>query len=144
MASSKSGTKRSSSSASGRSRGGSSSASRSASSSRSTSRSSGPAKASNGNNTRARKTPAEPEKPTEVTFADYLHQFTKTRAFIPVSIILITVALVLIDMLIAWNKYDLFFKILGFELIILAIFVMFILIMGMSTTLPAKKEKEEE
>ncbi|MBO4636979.1 MAG: hypothetical protein J5685_07520 [Clostridiales bacterium] len=140
--------KRTNSNASGRSGSRSSSAGSSASRS-----ASGNGSRSRGTSSEAKKTsntgrktaPSEPEtNGSEVSFADYLHAFTKTKVFPPVIIILSTVAIVLLDLLFAWNKYDTFFKILGFELLFLAVIGMFIFILGMSTTVPQKKERDDE
>lgn len=62
-----------------------------------------------------------------VGFADYIHAFSKSRFFIPVVIILVITVIILLDLLFAFNNYDKFFKILGFELLITIVIGVFVL-----------------
>ena len=68
------------------------------------------------NNTKSR----QPQE-VEVGIGDYWHAFTKTKAFIPVLSIVIALLLFGIDLLVSWNGYELFFLLVGFELIAAAV-----------------------
>lgn len=74
------------------------------------------------------------------TFGDYFHAFTKTRAFVPVAAVVILTLLILIDLLIAWNNYDRFFKILGFELLIAGIIWVIGLVLSFGESTPSSGE----
>ena len=74
------------------------------------------------------------------TFADYFHAFTKTRAFIPIAVVVTLTVLVLLDMLIAWNNYDRFFKFLGFELLIAGIIWVIGLVLSFGESTPSSGE----
>ena len=56
-----------------------------------------------------------------VSFADLFHAFSKTKAFRFIVIILAIAAVFCIDLLVSMNSYDLFFTILGFEIITVAL-----------------------
>ncbi|MBR4495473.1 MAG: hypothetical protein K6A37_09265 [Saccharofermentans sp.] len=71
------------------------------------------------------------------TFADYFHAFSKTRAFVPVMSVLVITVLVLLDLLLAWNDYDRFFKILGFELLIVGIIWVIGLVLSFGESTPS-------
>ena len=116
---------------------GSDSSSRSSSGSRSTQ--------NTGNRARAQQKAQQPQETVnDVSFGDYLHAFTKTKAFRPTLVIVVSFFLILIDLLVAWNKYDLFFKILGFEILIVGVIWIFSLIMSMSTTVPQSRSRNED
>ncbi len=56
----------------------------------------------------------------EVGFGDYWHAFTKTKAFVPVMVIIVTAVLIGLDLLISWNSFEVFFVIVGVEIIVAA------------------------
>ena len=74
------------------------------------------------------------------TFIDYFHAFSKTRAFAPVAAVVILAVLILLDLLIAWNNYDRFFKILGFELLIAGIIWVIGLVLSFGESSPSSGE----
>jgi hypothetical protein len=107
------------------------------------------AKSSNGSrrNTSGRNSGRRPQsKQTEaVTFADYWHAFSRTRAFFPVMTILVIVLVVLIDLLVSWNSFDRFFLILGIELVVLAAAWIIGLVMSIGNEAqPAEFESDDE
>ncbi|MBO4459287.1 MAG: hypothetical protein J5778_01370 [Clostridiales bacterium] len=53
-----------------------------------------------------------------VGFGDYLHQFIKSKAFVPVITVLIIAVIIGLDFLFSLNDYNKFFTILGVELLI--------------------------
>ena len=61
------------------------------------------------------------QNPAAASFADWFHAFSKTRIFVPVAVVAVLVLLILLDLLLSWNNYDRFFKILGFELLLAGI-----------------------
>ena len=71
------------------------------------------------------------------TFMDYFHAFSKTRAFVPVASVVVITVLILLDMLFAWNDYDRFFKILGFELLIVGIIWVIGLVLSFGESTPS-------
>ena len=94
---------------------------------RTTRRSSSSSKAkTSSNNGRRKESPAVTDT---VTAGDYWHAFTGTRAFIPIITILATLVIVGIDLLISWNGFNLFFKLLGVQiLIVFAVWIIRILV----------------
>lgn len=69
------------------------------------------------NTSKRNKTTIEQEVPTKsVSFGDYFHAFSKTKVFKAILFVLITVAVLGLDLLISWNKYNLFFVLAGFEI----------------------------
>jgi len=60
-------------------------------------------------------------------FEDYFHAFSKSKFFIPVMTFVVITVIILLDLLFAWNNYDTFFKILGFEFLIAAVIGIFML-----------------
>lgn len=74
------------------------------------------------------------------TFIDYFHAFSKTRVFAPVAAVVILTVLILLDLLIAWNNYDRFFKILGFELLIAGIIWVIGLVLSFGESSPSSGE----
>lgn len=71
------------------------------------------------------------------TLADYFHAFSKTRFFAPVMTCVVVTILVLLDLLFAWNDYDRFFKILGFELLIVGIIWVIGLVLSFGESTPS-------
>ena len=72
---------------------------------------------------------------------DYFHAFTKSKFFAPVVAILIIVVVLGLVLLISWNNYDRFFKILGFEILITAIIL--VLRLALSSNKPDTKVNKE-
>ncbi len=70
---------------------------------------------SSSNASRSRKAPVKAEP--QVTYKDMFHRFSKTRFFRPVMTVLIILVLVLLDLLFSWNSYNVFFTLLGIELL---------------------------
>ncbi|MCR5593586.1 MAG: hypothetical protein K6F79_07560 [Saccharofermentans sp.] len=62
-----------------------------------------------------------PAKAPSSGIAEYFHAFSKTRIFVPVMTVVVMAVIILVDLLVSWNNYDRFFKILGFELLIAGI-----------------------
>ena len=71
------------------------------------------------------------------TFMDYFHAFSKTRAFVPVASVVVITVLILLDLLLAWNDYDRFFKIMGFELLIVGIIWVIGLVLSFGESTPS-------
>lgn len=68
--------------------------------------------------------------------ADYFHAFTKSRFFFPVTTVVVITVVILLDLLFAWNYYDRFFKILGFELLIFGIIWVIGLVLSFGESTP--------
>ena len=68
---------------------------------------------------------------------DYFHAFSKTRAFVPVASVVVITVLILLDLLLAWNDYDRFFKIMGFELLIVGIIWVIGLVLSFGESTPS-------
>ena len=79
----------------------------------------------------------------EVGFGDYWHEFTKTKVFLPIMVILVTAVLVGLDLLISWNSYERFFMFLGIELIIAASAWLIIMIYSIGSSRKSSGNKEE-
>lgn len=92
-----------------RSRSGSSSR---GSSKKSTSRSSSRSKTSRKTTTRS--TPVQ----TESGFSSAFSKFASSKAAKPLIFLAVVILVVGIDLLVSWNKYEMFFKILGVEILI--------------------------
>jgi len=56
---------------------------------------------------------------------------------VPVTSVVVITFLVLIDMLLAWNDYDRFFKIMGFELLIVGIIWVIGLVLSFGESTPS-------
>src|SRR5574344_204486 len=94
---------------------------------RTTRRSSSSSEAKTSSNKGRRK--VSPAVTATVTAGDYWPAFTGTRAFIPIITILATLVIVGIDLLISWNGFNLFFKLLGVQiLIVFAVWIIRILV----------------
>ncbi|MBP5181339.1 MAG: hypothetical protein J6127_08645 [Clostridiales bacterium] len=85
------------------------------------SRSTSGRKRSSSSSSRKRAPAKAPARAPSSGLADYFHAFSKTRFFAPIMSAVVIAVLILLDMLVAWNNYDRFFKILGFELLIAGI-----------------------
>ncbi len=72
--------------------------------------------------------------------ADYFHAFSKSRFFKPLITIVIVLAVIGLDLLISWNKYERFFGIVGIEIIIVAL----ILAIKLAMSTNKETEKKEE
>ena len=70
--------------------------------------------------------------------ADYFHAFSRSRFFKPVVTVLAILVVFGIDLLISLNHYDKFFKIMGIEIILVA--VILVIILAISTSRSGKKE----
>ncbi|SCW27163.1 hypothetical protein SAMN02910456_00202 [Ruminococcaceae bacterium YRB3002] len=66
-------------------------------------------------------TQAPRKEEVEVGFGDYWHAFSKTKAFVPVISVLVTLLLIGLDLLISWNGYRMFFLLVGIELLAAAV-----------------------
>ncbi len=69
-----------------------------------------------------------------IGFADHFHAFAKTRFFKFCIFILVFAAIIGLDLLISWNKFDTFFLIWGIEVIAAAVFYILSLIIGKNKT----------
>lgn len=76
---------------------------------------------SNSASSRAYENNLTQEQTKEPVFS--FRRFTKTVIFKPLLGALIITLIIFLDVLIAWNSFDIFFKIVGFEIIIVAIVV---------------------
>ncbi len=113
---------------------------RSSSGGRKNSSSSSARKTSGRASPRSSRSPSRSTVSDSPSFADWFHAFTKTRAFIPVASVAVITALVLIDLLLSWNNYDRFFKILGFELLIVGIIWVIGLVLSFGETAPSSED----
>ena len=57
----------------------------------------------------------------ESGFAGIINKFAASKAAMPVIFLGVVILIVGLDLLISWNKYEMFFKILGIELLIAAL-----------------------
>ncbi|MBO7426085.1 MAG: hypothetical protein J6U23_10430 [Clostridiales bacterium] len=91
------------------------------------------------------KTAAPKQAPKQVepksTAVDYFHAFSKSRFFKPVVAVLIVLVVIGLDLLISWNKYDRFFKILGIEILITA--VILVLKLALTSNKPDTKVNKD-
>jgi hypothetical protein len=71
------------------------------------------------------------------TAVDYYHAFSKTRFFVPVMTVVVLTVLILLDLLFSLNDYDRFFKILGFELLIVGIIWVIGLVLSFGESTPS-------
>lgn len=55
----------------------------------------------------------------------------------PVASVVVITLLILVDMLLAWNDYDRFFKIMGFELLIVGIIWVIGLVLSFGESTPS-------
>ena len=62
------------------------------------------------------RTPAQEES----GFAKVINKFAASKAAMPVIFLAVVILIVGLDLLISWNKFEMFFKILGIELLIAA------------------------
>ena len=95
-------------------------------------------KTSSSSSSRARS--KAPQPAPKSTFGDYFHAFRKTRFFAPIACVVVLTVLILLDLLIAWNHYDRFFKILGFELLIAGIIWVIGLVLSFGESTPSQGE----
>ncbi|MBR2523625.1 MAG: hypothetical protein IKE53_04210 [Clostridiales bacterium] len=77
----------------------------------------------------------------EVGFGDYWHAFTKTKVFVPIMTVVISVLLVGLDLLISWNDFSRFFLFLGIEIIAAAVVWLIMTIYSFGSE---KKNSDEE
>ena len=56
----------------------------------------------------------------ESGFAKVINKFAASKAAMPVIFLAVVILIVGLDLLISWNKFEMFFKILGIELLIAA------------------------
>ena len=81
------------------------------------------------------RTPAQEES----GFAKVINKFAASKAAMPVIFLAVVILIVGLDLLISWNKFEMFFKILGIELLIAA-FVWALMTMVFS----GKKNKDSD
>lgn len=81
------------------------------------------------------RTPAREES----GFAKVINKFAASKAAMPVIFLAVVILIVGLDLLISWNKFEMFFKILGIELLIAA-FVWALMTMVFS----GKKNKDSD
>ena len=75
----------------------------------------------------------------ESGFAGVINKFADSKAAMPVIFLGAVILIVGLDLLISWNKYEMFFKILGIELLIAA------LVWGVMTMVfSGKKNKDSD
>ena len=75
----------------------------------------------------------------ESGFAGVINKFAASKAAMPVIFLGAVILIVGLDLLISWNKYEMFFKILGIELLIAA------LVWGVMTMVnTGKKNKDSD
>ena len=75
----------------------------------------------------------------ESGFAGVINKFAASKAAMPVIFLGAVILIVGLDLLISWNKYEMFFKILGIELLIAA------LVWGVMTMVfSGKKNKDSD
>ncbi len=58
---------------------------------------------------------------TESAFSDGLQKFASSKAAMPLIFLASVILIIGLDLLVSWNKYELFFKILGVEVLIAVI-----------------------
>ena len=66
---------------------------------------------------RSRSTPVQEDS----GFVKVINRFAASKAAMPVIFLAVVILIVGLDLLISWNKFEMFFKILGIELLIAAI-----------------------
>ena len=89
------------------------------------------------------KTPAPKQAEPKSTAVDYFHAFSKSKFFKPVVAVLIVLVVIGLDLLISWNNYDRFFKMLGIEILITAVILVLKLALS-SNKSETKVNKENE
>ncbi|MBR2821488.1 MAG: hypothetical protein IKD91_06400 [Clostridiales bacterium] len=96
-----------------------------------------PARSNTSRGSSSRRTSAP--MPEETGFAAAFNKFATSKAATPLIFIAAVILIVGIDLLISWNKFELFFKILGIEILI-AVVVWIILTLVFS----GKKNKDPD
>ncbi len=82
---------------------------------------------------------------TETGFSAAFKKFASTRAAMPVIFLGCIILLVGIDLLISWNQYELFFKILGVEILIaVVIWIVLTLVFSKRVTSDSDNTAEDE
>ncbi len=82
---------------------------------------------------------------TETGFSAAFKKFASTRAAMPVIFLGCIILLVGIDLLISWNQYELFFKILGIEILIaVVIWIVLTLVFSKRVTSDSGNTAEDE
>ena len=124
---------------SGRSRSGSSSKN-----TRSTSKKTTRSTSSRGSSSRANSRKNAPVQ-EESGFAGVLKKFASSKAASPIIFIAAVLLIVGIDLLVSWNKYELFFKILGIEVLIaVVVWVILTLVFSRKTNSDSEDGYEDE
>lgn len=78
----------------------------------------------------------------QVTFKDLFHRFSKTRFFRPLLIFVITVLIIGLDLLISWNSYNVFFMLVGIELLI-GLIIWIVMLLKSASASPENQEPEQ-
>ena len=78
-------------------------------------------------------------------FAEVVKKFASSKAASPIIFIAAVLLIVGIDLLVSWNKYDLFFKILGIEVLIaVVVWVILTLVFSRKKNTDSEDEYEDE
>ena len=78
-------------------------------------------------------------------FAGVVKKFASSKAASPIIFIAAVLLIVGIDLLVSWNTYDLFFKILGIEVLIaVVVWVILTLVFSRKNTAGSEDEYEDE
>lgn len=78
-------------------------------------------------------------------FAEVVKKFAASKAASPIIFIAAVLLIVGIDLLVSWNKYDLFFKILGIEVLIaVVVWVILTLVFSRKKNTDSEDEYEDE
>lgn len=65
---------------------------------------------------------SEPTNSSSISIYDIMMKFRRSPFFAPISFLVVFLVVIGIDLLISWNNFGRFFKILGFEVIIIGLF----------------------
>ena len=124
---------------SGRSRSGSSSRN-----TRSTSKKTTRSTSSRGSSSRGNSKKSAPVQ-EESGFAGIVKKFASSKAASPIIFIAAVLLIVGIDLLVSWNKYELFFKILGIEVLIaVVVWIILTLVFSRKTNSDSEDGYEDE
>ena len=81
----------------------------------------------------------------ESGFAGVIKKFASSKAASPIIFIAAVLLIVGIDLLVSWNKYELFFKILGIEVLIaVVVWIILTLVFSRKTNSDSEDEYEDE
>ncbi len=88
-----------------------------------------------------KKPPVQSAESMEPSLDYFISMYKKSRIFKTLIHIAAIVIIVLLDLLFAWNNYDRFFKILGVELILVALVAVFILFFAINDSSNSNSDK---